>query len=286
MRDQRGAVVGIAVLQKSLADFARSTARFDQAYFLVDPHGLIAATNRTDRLFTPLWPSPHAAAGGAPPLLGNEVAAQDWLQVHGSRSYIERQPIARTGWSLVLIAEPQGIFASRVLGIIITLQMTTLALVYLVGRERWIHDNIQMERRLELEERARHLDLHATTDPLTELYNRRKFNRELALEVLRAQRYGAPLALVMYDIDRFKDINDTYGHQIGDKVLIELSRFVGAHIRPSDFLARWGGEEFVILAPGLDTAMAVQLANKLREAIEAMRIRGARLITCSFGVAE
>src|SRR5262249_7450216 len=142
-----------------------------------------------------------------------------------------------------------GVFASRVVGIVVTLQMAFLALMYLVGRERWTLDNIQLEKRLQLEELTRTLDQRSTTDPLTGLYNRRKLNRELAMEMLRAQRYQTPLSLVLFDVDHFKAVNDQYGHLAGDAVLIELSRFVGLHIRKSDTLARWGGEEFMVLTP-------------------------------------
>lgn len=286
IRGDRGTVIGGAVLTKSLAAFEKSLSRFDRTYFLVDSEGQIVASNRPNLRFKPLWPRPGNPAGAPTSVLGRVVADSDWVLSGGSRDFVDRRPVPQSDWSLVLMTVPPGIFASRVLGIIITLQMTTLALVYLVGRERWIHENIQMERRLELEERARTLDFRATTDPLTGLFNRRKFNRELTMEMLRAQRYGTPLSLVMYDIDHFKDVNDTYGHQAGDRVLIELSRFVAAHIRQNDVLARWGGEEFVILAPGVDGAMALRFAEKLRDAMAVAGVGGVRPITCSFGVAQ
>jgi diguanylate cyclase (GGDEF)-like protein len=286
IRGDQGAVIGVAVLKKSLAAFAKSLSHFDRPYFLVDVQGLVIATNRPNRLFEPLWPRAGNQASTQATLFDHKVGASEWLSIDGTRSFVERRSISQSDWSLVLITKPQGIFASRVLGIIITLQMTTLALVYLVGRERWIHENIQMERRLELEEQARNLDFRATTDPLTGLFNRRKLNRELAMEMLRAQRYGTPLSLVMYDVDHFKDVNDTYGHQTGDKVLIEMSHFVAAHIRQNDMLARWGGEEFVIVAPGLDCTMARQFAEKLRDEMATMRLPGMSPVTCSFGVAQ
>lgn len=286
VRNAQGSLIGVAVLETSLAAFERSLSRFDRTYFLVDAQGLIVATNRPNQSFKPLWPGPGEASKTPSPLLKRQVADTAWLSIGSTRDFVERRPVPNSQWSLVLITEPRGIFASRVLGIIITLQMTTLALVFLVGRERWIHDNIQMERRLELEERARNLNFRATTDPLTGLFNRRKFNRELAMEMLRAQRYGTPLSLVMYDIDHFKNVNDSYGHQTGDRVLIDLSRFVATHIRQNDLLARWGGEEFVIVAPGLDGAAAVRFAEKLRDAMVAIRVSGMRPVTCSFGVAQ
>jgi len=102
----------------------------------------------------------------------------------------------------------------------------------------------------------------------------------------RAERYGTPLSMVIYDLDQFKRVNDTYGHQVGDEVLIEVSRVVSEQIRKTDFLARWGGEEFAILVPQGDAAAAYRLAKSLRNAIEDHDFGQARAVTCSFGIAE
>lgn len=295
VRDDSGKVIGVAVLKKSLEDFEADLSRFDRTFYLVDAHGIVAVTNRPEMRFRTLWPlplglQPALLAQFGPlktnPLLRRPVVGSSWITVNGERDYFQRRPISHGNWSLVTQKAPPGIFASRVLGIIITFQMTIMALVYLVGRERWVHDRVQLEKRLELEELARNLDLRAATDPLTGLFNRRKFDRELAAEILRAQRYKTPLSLVLFDIDHFKKINDTHGHQIGDQVLIELSRFVTANIRNSDVLARWGGEEFVILCPGCNGPMACQLAENLRGSIRTLIIDGAGTMTCSFGVAQ
>lgn len=181
---------------------------------------------------------------------------------------------------------PHNMFASRLLGIVITLMMTVVALVYLVGGERLVRDNVQLNKRLELEELARKLDFRATTDPLTGLFNRRKFNHELSLEISRSQRYRTPLSLIIFDIDHFKAINDTYGHQAGDKVLTALAKFVSGRIHKTDVLARWGGEEFMLLVPGSRIYMAAQLAEDLRNAMREFASGDAGIATSSFGVAE
>ncbi len=172
------------------------------------------------------------------------------------------------------------------LGIVITLLATVMTLIYLFGRERWFHDNVQMENRLKLQELARDLRFQATTDPLTGLFNRLKFNEALAGEILRSARYKAPLALVLYDLDWFKAINDSHGHPAGDMVLTKLSAFVTGRIRSVDILARWGGEEFVIMLPGCDAAMAYQAAEKLRAAIGQVGFDVVGSVTCSFGCAQ
>lgn len=295
VRGEDAEVVGVAVLKKSLDVFETDLRRFDRSFFLIDPRGIVVVTNRPNMLFRTLWP---LSAGMPPalsrqfgmlnntPMLAREIVGSSWVMVDGARDYVQRRNINHSDWSLVTLTAPKGIFASRGLGIIITLQMATLALVYLVGRERRIHDNVQRQNRLELEDMARNLDYRAATDPLTGLFNRRKFNQELAIEILRTQRYKTPLSLVLYDIDYFKRINDAHGHQVGDKVLIDLSRLVSARIRQNDVLARWGGEEFVILVPGSSAQMARGLAENLREAVQALIFDESIIVTCSFGVAE
>jgi PleD family two-component response regulator len=138
----------------------------------------------------------------------------------------------------VILKPTHEIFASRVLGIIITLMVTLMTLIYLFGRERWVHEKVQMDKRLWLQEQALLLGHQATTDPLTGLYNRLKFNQEIVGEILRSDRYKSPFSLVLFDIDQFKKVNDTNGHQIGDKVLVQLSRLVLGLIRSTDLLAR------------------------------------------------
>jgi diguanylate cyclase (GGDEF)-like protein len=139
-------------------------------------------------------------------------------------------------------------------------------------------------RRIERDEQALH-DL-STHDRLTGAWNRRWFDEMLAREMKRARRYGLPLSLVMFDIDRFKKVNDTRGHQAGDDLLAALSVYVSAHIRDSDSLARWGGEEFMLVAPNTDIEAARRLAENLRTLIERGDFGDAGRITCSFGVAQ
>lgn len=126
-------------------------------------------------------------------------------------------------------------------------------------------------------------DRLAETDPLTQIYNRLKFEKLFDLEIRRAQRYKTALALIMFDADHFKRINDTYGHQTGDYVLVELARIVNESIRDVDLFARWGGEEFMVLAPGIALAEAMDLAERLRAAIEGFPFREVGKVTCSFG---
>ncbi|WP_457640738.1 GGDEF domain-containing protein [Persephonella sp.] len=126
----------------------------------------------------------------------------------------------------------------------------------------------------------------AEIDPLTGIYNKSKFNQLLQLELERSKRYGRPLSLILFDIDYFKKINDTYGHQAGDYVLKTLAQIVSSNIRATDYFARWGGEEFVILAPETDIEGAQILAEKIRKTIEEYPFDTVGKVTSSFGVTE
>ncbi len=126
----------------------------------------------------------------------------------------------------------------------------------------------------------------AITDRLTGAWNRRHFEEEAAAEITRVQRYGDPLSVVLFDIDHFKLINDRYGHLTGDQVLIEVTKRVGLNLRAGDLLARWGGEEFLVMLPSCGAAEAMKLAEKLRVLMAAEPFREVGVVTSSFGVAE
>jgi diguanylate cyclase (GGDEF)-like protein len=129
----------------------------------------------------------------------------------------------------------------------------------------------------------------AATDSLTGLANRWTFDEELALEWRRAERVGDPLALILLDIDDFKSVNDGYGHQAGDEILRRVGRVLAGGVRHVDLAARYGGEEFGVIVPETDLEGAVELAERLRAALEAEEVElqdGTKLsVTASFGAA-
>jgi diguanylate cyclase (GGDEF)-like protein len=129
----------------------------------------------------------------------------------------------------------------------------------------------------------------ALRDPLTKAYNKKYFVDQLAIELAYAKRHGTPLSLVIFDLDHFKRINDTYGHVAGDMVLIQLSDLVQGMLRQEDVFARYGGEEFVIILRGINLGDAGVLAERVRRAIEEkpfMAAGATRLpVTISAGVA-
>ena len=123
-------------------------------------------------------------------------------------------------------------------------------------------------------------------DPLTGCLNRAGFSSILLREQENLSKNGCPVSFVMLDIDHFKDVNDTYGHSVGDEVLVNLTRLIRDKIRNTDALVRWGGEEFVILCGDTPIQNAQFLAEKLRVAIEGATLIKQQQVTCSFGIAE
>lgn len=131
---------------------------------------------------------------------------------------------------------------------------------------------------------AEELDRQARTDRLTGIPNRHTFDEQFDKELERARRERSPLSLVLCDVDRFKEFNDTHGHQVGDEVLTEVAQALEAERRPYDLVARFGGEEFVLILSQTDFDGAMRAAERLRKAVEES---GSSLrVTASFGVAS
>jgi len=141
----------------------------------------------------------------------------------------------------------------------------------------------------EKEEKIQQLQELAVRDPLTALYNRRYFMETIKREIAISKRDKTSLSLLMIDIDHFKSINDTHGHQAGDEVLRTISKIIKGAIRDSDLAARYGGEEIVLILPRTDLNGALKLAEKTRKLIEAAIIihNGKQIkVTASFGAAQ
>jgi diguanylate cyclase (GGDEF)-like protein len=142
-------------------------------------------------------------------------------------------------------------------------------------------------------ERITTLQYENITDHLIGIYNRRYLDRRIANEIQRANRYRLPLSFILLDIDRFKTINDHYGHQVGDQTLRSLGRLLSQKVRNMDIIARYGGEEIAILAVQSPLSDALNLAERLRQAVESSIMvpsedaehRPAIAITVSIGVA-
>ncbi|MBI5138040.1 MAG: GGDEF domain-containing protein [Nitrospirae bacterium] len=111
------------------------------------------------------------------------------------------------------------------------------------------------------------LERENITDPLTGVHNRRHMEARLAEEIARSRRYGMPLSVILFDIDHFKRINDAYGHQVGDNVLTALGRLATNALHQADIVTRYGGEEFLVIAPSTNLDEAVSAAERLRQKV-------------------
>lgn len=148
----------------------------------------------------------------------------------------------------------------------------------------------EIETRMQAEEalQAANTELQrlATTDRLTGVWNRARLEEILIVEMMRAERYQQPLSLLIIDVDHFKVINDTFGHLAGDAVLIELTQRIRVQVRSVDALARWGGEEFVLLLPQCGVVDGLVVAEKLRAVVADQPFPVVGRVTASFGLAQ
>lgn len=141
--------------------------------------------------------------------------------------------------------------------------------------QRYIKEKEKIEKQLEY---------LAAVDALTSLFNRRKFDELLDHEIAREKRYQLGLSVIFCDIDNFKQVNDIHGHSVGDKILIAFASALKENLRKSDFIARWGGEEFVILITNEDAQTVKAIAEKIRNKIECCDFIEVGKLTASFGV--
>jgi len=123
------------------------------------------------------------------------------------------------------------------------------------------------------------------TDSLTNIYNRGKFDEELKFWFDYSKRYDAPLSLIIFDIDDYKKVNDTYGHLVGDKIIVELVQVVKDALRKTDIFARFGGDEFVLLLTNTNNKQAVDLTERIRLLVSAQTHETVERVTCSYGLA-
>ena len=138
----------------------------------------------------------------------------------------------------------------------------------------------------EMKVKNQQLKTLAITDQLTKLYNRLKLDEVLNYEIARAKRDQTPLTVAIIDIDKFKSVNDTYGHQIGDAVLSEVAAIMLRNIRSTDIVGRWGGEEFMLILPNTSLTDACEHANYLRELIAGSSFMPVSQVTISIGMAS
>lgn len=296
IRGEKQEIIGVAVIKTTLNASAEKLglSRFPHV-FLIDSMGVVLLSGVSGAPHR-LWPLPGETSGAAPDgarpagnqnstLLDHRFKDGDRVILSGKKFLAGQQMFGQEGWSIVLLREETNSLISRFFAILLTLTACLLTLgASLLLRREFQAEIMLWRNQIRLEDVSRDLERQASTDSLTGALNRLKFNIIVLQEINRSSRYQTPLSLIMYDIDHFKEVNDTFGHQVGDNVLVQLTRTVAANLRESDFLARWGGEEFMIIAPQLTCEEAVGLAEKLRQLVEATSFDGVGKLTCSFGV--
>jgi diguanylate cyclase (GGDEF)-like protein len=222
-----------------------------------------------------------------PQQLNNAVARQILsTYLTGGRTdpayILESKPVPGSDWQLYAVVNKARFFADmdrqRVILLAVVFGVTALVLVLAVLVLRPVIRALLREQRLfELSHR----------DGLTGLYNHSYLQELLEKELARAQRYRRVLSALMFDIDHFKDVNDRYGHQVGDAVLARIGEVVKARLRKADHAARYGGEEFMVLLPETDSHKAVLLAEQLRAVVGREKVRtsvGELSVNISIGV--
>ncbi len=295
VRDASGQVVAVAVVKQNLAADQLGPAGVDDAV-IVSADGRIVVASRGggtgDRLWMPADGGTRGAGLAVAPeapstILDHEITGTEWVSLGGQKHVAVRHPIPHSDWSLVVFKKERTQVANRLLGIVITLLLCSVVLTYFVALQRQLSaESYITGKRREAEGRAREMAKRADTDALTGVLNRMGFNEAISRELSRARRYQQALSVVILDIDHFKKVNDEFGHPVGDQVLVRTANLLSSCVRESDTVARWGGEEFAVIAPTTTEDGAVSLAEKLRSIMAATHLGPKEAVTASFGVAE
>ncbi|WP_133179856.1 diguanylate cyclase [Shewanella decolorationis] len=221
--------------------------------------------------------------------LGHEGLLPIINQVLDNVDELERIRIYQKWNNIAIIDETNYLLIYQVIAATLLVIFLLAIRTYTISRynRRLTDKNQQLEvLRLQLEQSNAELEFLSTHDPLTKLYNRHYFNRQFVHDNRLTLSPESSICLVMIDIDFFKEINDTLGHSIGDSILKELSEVLQHCVRESDVVARWGGEEFVILCHQTSVDAVKSLCQRIAFAIKEYQFSGDVQLTCSFGIAK
>jgi diguanylate cyclase (GGDEF)-like protein len=181
------------------------------------------------------------------------------------------------------ITDQQILLSNRVNGI------TAVGVGFLLSFIIWHYNYTNIIQKRRIESQQKQLEQMAYYDPLTDLPNRRLLEKLIKRELASVQRYGQETVIIMLDVDDFKLINDTYGHQVGDSILMQLADLLQNNVRETDTVARFGGEEFIILMPNTSVEEGYSFAERIRKTImeKVFSVGSVTLqITSSFGVSS
>lgn len=205
-------------------------------------------------------------------------------------------PVQSSGWILGIVLAKEEVYSNlKQIALkfsvifIVSIVIVILTSVYFAGKLTYFMELLEQTvetRTAELKEKIAEVEYLSLTDPLTGMSNRRKIEADLKSEIKRSARTGNDVAVIMIDIDHFKQFNDNHGHETGDKILKEFAATVNGSIRTIDKAGRLGGEEFLIVCPETSVTGAFLVAEKLRAAVESMKVDKVDRVTASFGCAS
>ncbi len=190
--------------------------------------------------------------------------------------------------SVYVMVEPMEIYERYYIIPLILAAVTAIFPAFLESRIEKLQEELERAKKSR-EHRSNTTKVqtpHSKRDSLTKALRKDAFNEIIGIKIIEAKHVDQPLSIIIFDIDHFKKINDTYGHLVGDTVLQQVSEVVRSNIRESEYFVRWGGEEFIILLPGTGLQGAQMVAEKIRRAIEAKEFDTVGKVTCSFGVTQ
>ena len=271
-------LLGFAPFRTMAFDTRSRWSRADLAMALAALAAVAAIWNGLAPLLGTLFFVLYAAWRAAPRWAAAAVALVALLVVLVLAS--GRQPFGE------LVARDVVVYAQRYLFVLAILGLGFSTLLAQLREQQAGLERRVAERTRELEEANARLAELAAFDALSGAANRRHFDQALNAEAARSHRYSRPLAVIVADIDRFKNVNDTLGHAAGDDVIRGVAATLAANCRASDLVARYGGEEFAVLLPETSAGQAFELAERLRKAIEDADYGSVGRMTASFGVAE
>ncbi len=283
LEDFDGNLLGVTGVGLEMEGFSRFLAerqrKYNRTIYLADANGTIRAHSNTSLVeLVSMYEQPGLKEIAGKLLRASDEPVDGSYRVNGTTILVTTRYMPEIDWFIIVEQSEEALLVVPLRNLIRTL-LVGLATSVVVIVVSLLTVNYFQKRVQRL----------ATTDGLTGLPNRRAFESGFERFVYRRERYGTRFSVILTDIDRFKQINDTYGHLHGDAALVAASRIMRRIIRPTDLLARWGGDEFILLTE-CDLRRAIGTAERLRAEIESARIDGAAeaggRMTISLGVAE